>query len=149
MTGSILSIQTCPGLREPMRPLSETELLPGGIPGDKHFAPDSARQLLLIEAETLASLGLPPGAVKENVTVQGVRLMGLAPGTRVTLGLAEIEITNECHPCTRMDEIRSGLMTELDGRRGMLARVIRAGRVRPGDPVRVLQPTEPEPEVIG
>ena len=59
MTGSIVSLQTCPGLREPMRPLVEAKLLRGGIPGDRHFAPESARQLLLIEAETLASDGGP------------------------------------------------------------------------------------------
>ena len=149
MTGSIVSIQTCPGLREPMRPLVEAKLLRGGIPGDRHFAPESARQLLLIEAETLASLGLAPGAVKDNITVQGVRLMGLPAGTRLALGRAEVEITDECHPCTRMDEIRQGLMADLAGRRGMMARVVRPGRVRPGDPVRVLQPAEPRPEVVG
>jgi MOSC domain-containing protein YiiM len=143
MTGSIVSIQTCPGLRKAMQTMPEAELAPGGIPGDRHFAPESARQLLLIEAETLAPLGLGPGEVKENVTVRGVELMGLAPGTRLSLGTAEVEITDECHPCTRMDEIRPGLMLDLDGRRGMLARVIRAGRVRPGDPVEVLKGAEP------
>jgi MOSC domain-containing protein YiiM len=97
----------------------------------------------LIEAEALARLGLRPGEVKENVTVRGVELMGLAPGTRVALGTAEVEITDECRPCTRMDEIRPGLMQDLDGRRGMLAKVLRAGRVRPGDPVEVLKGAEP------
>jgi MOSC domain-containing protein YiiM len=142
MTGSIVSIQTCPGPRKAMQTLPEAELTPGGIPGDRHFAPESARQLLLIEAETLGRLGLLPGEVKENVTVQGVDLVGLAPGTRVSLGTAEVEITDECHPCTRMDEIRPGLMLDLEGRRGMLAKVVRAGRVRPGDAVQVLKRAE-------
>lgn len=144
MNGSVLSVQICPGQREPMRPLPEAELELGGIRGDRHFAPGSARQLLMIEAETLARFGLAPGAVKENVTVEGIRLMGLPAGTRIGLGSAEVEITKECEPCSRMDEIRSGLMLELQGRRGMMARVVRAGRVRAGDPVRVLERTEPE-----
>lgn len=127
-----------------MRPLAEAQLEPGGIRGDRHFAPESARQLLLIEAETLARFGLAPGAVKDNVTVEGVRVMGLPEGTRIAVGAAEVEITKECEPCSRMDEIRSGLMLELQGRRGMMAKVVRAGRVRPGDPVRVLERTEPE-----
>ena len=137
--GSVRSIQTCPGERLPMRPLEESELRDGGIPGDAHFAPGSLRQLLLIEAETLAELGVETGAVKENITVEGLTLMGLPAGTRLEVGQAELEITKECEPCSRMDEIRDGLKAELVGRRGMMARVTRPGVVRRGDPIRVLQ----------
>jgi MOSC domain-containing protein YiiM len=137
--GTVRSIQTCPGERQPMRSLEETELLDGGIPGDDHFSPGSVRQLLLIEAETLAELGVEIGAVKENITVEGLRLMGLAEGTRLEVGEAELEVTKECEPCSRMDEIRDGLRADLIGRRGMLARVTLPGVVRRGDPIRVLQ----------
>ena len=126
-----------------MRPLEESELQDGGIPGDAHFSPGSARQLLLIEAETLADLGVETGAVKENITVEGLSLMGLPAGTRLEVGLAQLEITKECEPCSRMDEIRDGLKAELVGRRGMMARVVRPGTVRRGDPIRVLQATSP------
>jgi MOSC domain-containing protein YiiM len=37
-----------------------------------------------------------------------------------------------------MDEIRPGLQTELDGRRGMLARVVRGGEVASGDEIELL-----------
>src|SRR6266536_3199781 len=116
--GRVRSIQTCPGHRQPMRRLEESELLDGGMPGDAHFAPGSARQLLLIEAETLAALGIEPGTVKENLTVDGVSLMGLPAGTRLEVGDAELEVTKECEPCSRMDEIRFGLRAELVGQRG-------------------------------
>jgi MOSC domain-containing protein YiiM len=43
-----------------------------------------------------------------------------------------------CDPCSRMDEIRPGLQTELDGRRGMLARVVRGGEVAAGDEIELL-----------
>jgi MOSC domain-containing protein YiiM len=43
-----------------------------------------------------------------------------------------------CDPCSRMDEIRSGLQAELDGRRGMLARVVESGEVAAGDEVELL-----------
>jgi MOSC domain-containing protein YiiM len=137
-TGTLRSIQTCPGERLPMRPVEDSELLDGGIPGDAHFAPGSIRQVLLIELETLEAMGLEPGTVKENLTVEGLSLMGLAEGTRLEVGKAELEVTKECEPCSRMDEIRDGLRAELVGRRGMLARVTRAGRVRRGDPIRVV-----------
>jgi len=147
MSGLVVSVQICPGQRQPMRPLAEADLQLGGIPGDSHFAPESARQLLLIEAETLSRFGLAPGGVKDNVTVEGIGLMGLAAGTRIGLGTAEVEITKECEPCSRMDESRSGLRLELEGRRGMMAKVVRPGKVRPGDPVQVL--AREEPEVVG
>jgi hypothetical protein len=138
MSGSVLSLQTCPGQRRPMRPLEEAVLEPGGIPGDAHFSPQSTRQVLVVDAETLQALGLEPGTVKENVTLAGVGATALAPGTRLAVGDAELELTGECRPCGRMEEIRPGLQGELEGRRGMYARVVRGGRVRAGDPVRVV-----------
>ena len=77
--------------------------------------------------------------MKENITLEGLTLMGLPTGTRLEVGQAELEITKECEPCSRMDEIRDGLKAELVGRRGMMARVTRPGVVRRGDPIRVLQ----------
>jgi MOSC domain-containing protein YiiM len=138
VSGTVRSIQTCPGERLPIRKLDRTELLDGGIPGDAHFAPGSARQLLLIESETLSALGVEPGSVKENLTLEGVPLMNLPPGARLEVGGSELEVTKECEPCSRMDEIRDGLRIKLIGRRGMLARVTRPGLVRRGDPVRIL-----------
>jgi MOSC domain-containing protein YiiM len=37
-----------------------------------------------------------------------------------------------------MEEIRPGLQAELEGKRGMLASVVRSGQVRVGDPVNAL-----------
>lgn len=138
MTGSVTSLQACPGDRGPMRPLQAAELADGGIPGDAHFQPGSARQLLLIEGETLEALGLEPGVVRENLTVSGVPLMGLESGTRLSIGGAEVEITKVCAPCSRMDAIREGLQDQLEGRRGMYGRVTRPGSVAVGDPVEVV-----------
>jgi MOSC domain-containing protein YiiM len=42
-----------------------------------------------------------------------------------------------CDPCERMEEIRHGLQQELEGRRGMLARVIKTGDVTVGDEIRL------------
>jgi MOSC domain-containing protein YiiM len=128
-----------------MRPLDRSELIDGGIPGDSHFAPGSLRQLLLIESQTLTALDVEAGTVKENLTLEGVSLMDLPSGTRLEVGDAELEVTKECEPCSRMDEIREGLRTDLVGRRGMYAKVTRPGLVRRGDPVRVL---DPDPAVL-
>jgi len=43
-----------------------------------------------------------------------------------------------CDPCSRMDEIRQGLQAELDGKRGMLARVVQGGEVAQNDQIELL-----------
>ena len=37
-----------------------------------------------------------------------------------------------CDPCERMDELRPGLRQELEGKRGMLARVLKSGELTVG-----------------
>jgi MOSC domain-containing protein YiiM len=43
-----------------------------------------------------------------------------------------------CDPCERMEAIREGLRADLEGKRGMLARVVEPGEVAVGDPVELL-----------
>jgi MOSC domain-containing protein YiiM len=43
-----------------------------------------------------------------------------------------------CDPCELMEEIRPGMQAELEGKRGMLAKVVTAGRVTRGDEVTLL-----------
>jgi MOSC domain-containing protein YiiM len=43
-----------------------------------------------------------------------------------------------CDPCHRMDELRDGLRAELEGKRGMLARIVESGEVAVGDSVELL-----------
>ena len=140
MKGTILSLQLCPGYRKPMAVADSAELVANlGIKGDMHALPDSSRQVLLLEKETLDALRLGAGEVKENITTSGIALMALPPKARLRLGAETVvEITKSCSPCSRMDEIRPGLLKEIAGRRGMLARVIVGGVVRRGDSVLVL-----------
>lgn len=108
-----------------------------GLKGDRHALPDSSRQILMIEQETLDELGLSPGMVKENITTAGIVLMKLPYKERLLIGKdVVLEITKPCSPCSRMEEIRPGLRQELAGRRGILARVIRGGVISLDDPVR-------------
>jgi MOSC domain-containing protein YiiM len=109
-----------------------------GIEGDKHASAASKRQVLLADKEALDAVGVLPGTIKENVTVEGVDVMGLPAGSRVRLGRsAVVEITEICEPCFRMDEIREGLKQELDGRRGMVSRVVQGGTISVGDPITI------------
>ena len=122
-----------------MRPVPSATLISGlGIQGDKHAVAVSDRQVLLADKEALDAVGVTPGTIKENLTVEGLNVMNLPEGSRLRLGTsAVLEITKICEPCFRMDEIRDGLKQELEGRRGMVARVIQGGTIHLGDPIRV------------
>ena len=80
-------------------------------------------------------MSVEPGAVRENITVDGDDVQQWPIGQRVRAGDAEFEITMVCDPCHRMDELRDGLRAELDGKRGMLARVVESGEVAVGDEI--------------
>lgn len=122
-----------------MEMLRSANLISGiGLDGDKHANAKSLRQLLLVDKEALDAVGVAPGAIKENVTVEGLDVMSLSSGTRVRLGAeAAVEISSVCEPCFRMDEIRFGLKDELVGRRGMNTRVVQGGLINVGDPISV------------
>lgn len=127
-----------------MEYVDEATLITGiGLDGDKHAVASSTRQVLLVDQEALDEVGVAPGTIKENLTVEGLHVMGLPVGTRLLLGdAALLEITKVCEPCFRMDEIRMGLKDELVGRRGMVSIVARGGRIRIGDPI-VVEAAEP------
>jgi MOSC domain-containing protein YiiM len=126
--------------RRPVREVEDaTAVADQGLEGCRHGRPSNRRQVLLVEGETLDSLGLSPGQVKENITTRGVRLNELAEGQRLTVGQSVFEVTGPCEPCSQMDEIRKGLQEELRGRRGILCRVVEGGRIRRGDTIKVMR----------
>jgi MOSC domain-containing protein YiiM len=112
-----------------------------------HGRPGSKRQVSMIAAETLESLGAEPGWVKENTTTRGLDMKQLHPGQRLRIGEALLEVAVPCNPCPRMDEIRQGLQEELRGQRGWLCRVVETGQVRRGDAIEILN-LEPETKSI-
>ncbi len=109
-----------------------------GLEGCAHARPGTKREVLFVALEDLDAVGVDPGRVRENFTVSGADVMRWPVGQRVGIGEAEFEITMVCDPCYLMEEIRPGLQAELEGRRGMLARVVQSGNVSEGDPVTLL-----------
>ena len=94
--------------------------------------------MLFVSKEHLDSVGVEPGATRENLTVEGDDVEQWPIGQRVRAGGAVFEITMVCDPCHRMDELRRGLRAELQGKRGMLARVVEGGEVAVGDEIDLL-----------
>ena len=108
-----------------------------GIEGCAHGNPPR-REVLLASKEHLDVVGVEPGAIRENVTVEGTDVHSWPVGQRVKVGAAVFEITMVCDPCHRMDELREGLRSEIDGKRGMLAHVVEGGEIAVGDAIELL-----------
>src|SRR3712207_6285979 len=110
-----------------------------GLEGCAHARPGTKREVLFASRKHLDAVGVEPGRIRENFTVEGADVHAWPNGQRVRAGGALFEITMVCDPCERMDEIRPGLRGELDGRRGMLARVLETGGVAAGDTIELVE----------
>lgn len=119
-----------------MQPLGSTRVAKDGLEGCAHARPGK-RSVLFVAAEDLEAIGVEPGIIRENFTVRGADVMSWPIGQRLAAGEVEFEITMVCDPCELMEQIRPGLQEEVEGRRGMLARVLETGEVEIGDELRL------------
>jgi len=116
------------------------------------------RQVHLIHAELFEELrdlgfAVAAGQMGENVTTEGIDLLGLPAGARLGLGAtAVVEVTGLRNPCHQLDDFQPGLMTAALGRdaegnlvrkAGVMGIVIAGGEVRPGDRIAISLPEEP------
>jgi hypothetical protein len=107
----------------------------------------SKRQVSLIEQEQIAEhaavLGLkviPPGAVRANIETSGINLVG-AVGSQIQIGDAVLFICEPRDPCEKMDALCQGLRElMMNNRQGVMAQVVRSGKIRVGDSIVVRQP---------
>lgn len=135
VSGLFVSPGRASGVSEPRE--SALVVAGWGIEGCAHGGRER-REVLFASKAHLDALEVEPGAIRENVTVDGVDVQAWPVGAQVRAGDAVFEITMVCEPCHRMDELREGLRAELDGKRGMLARVVSGGEIRLGDAVELL-----------
>jgi len=112
-----------------------------GIEGDAHAGPWHRQVSLLaqesIDKMTAQGLDVGAGDFAENITTRGIEVAALPLHTTVDLGEALVEVTQigkECHSrCAIYEQAGDCVMP----REGIFVRVLRGGRVAPGDPVRV------------
>jgi cyclic pyranopterin monophosphate synthase len=112
-----------------------------GIEGDAHAGPWHRQVSLLaqesIDKMTAAGLDVGPGDFAENITTLDIDVAALPVGTILDLGEALVEVTQigkECHArCAIYYQAGDCVMP----REGIFVRVLRGGRVAPGDAVRV------------
>ena len=120
-------------------PVDEIEINSRGVVGDAH-AGAWHRQVSVLSQEQIdafagrMNLQVSPGEFAENLTIRGLNLSGAAPLDRLTIGDVELEVTQigkVCHgvECAIYRKIGQCLMPK----EGLFCRVLRGGRIRPGD----------------
>ena len=101
----------------PKLPVDRAWASVNGMEGDRqrdrryHGGPSRALSFYSLELlEQLSAEGHPigPGAAGENVTLAGVDWSLMRPGTRVTLGDVEVELTAFAAPCTTIRDVFLG-----------------------------------------
>ncbi len=140
--GSVVAVNVSEAKGQQKTPTSSVMLRPDhGIEGDAH-AGDWHRQVSLLAQESVdqmlaAGLEVGPGAFAENITTIGLQVDSLPLYTTLELGEALVEVTQigkECHShCAIYHQAGDCVMP----REGIFVRVLKGGRVAPGDVVKV------------
>ena len=146
MKGRIVAvcISDTKGVRKTPRP-SGAFLENYGMENDAHAECGINRQVSLLSVESIEkmkSMGLDvgPGDFAENLTVEGLELHSLIPGTRLSVGgevILEIsQIGKACHTgCAIFKEVGKCIMPK----EGVFAKVVKGGKVRMGDEMEVVK----------
>jgi MOSC domain-containing protein YiiM len=114
-----------------------------GLVGDAHADCCTNRQVSLLAIESIdkmrgLGLNLSPGDFAENLTTEGIDLVSLPVGTRLSIGeeiiLEFTQIGKKCHSgCAIFREVGKCIMPK----EGIFTKVIHGGLVKAGDPIRI------------
>src|SRR5437899_12344584 len=113
----VIHLFRAPKRRAPMEELPEARAVEDvGLERCAHARPQGKRQVLLMDLETLDVFELASGIVRENLTTGGVEVNELAIGQRLQVGVAELQVSEVCDPCERIEALRPGLQADIQGR---------------------------------
>jgi MOSC domain-containing protein YiiM len=173
MTGTVIAVSKSPTHSFSKRNQESIELLAGlGVAGDAHLgekvqhrsrvakdpSQPNLRQVHLIHAELHEELrtcgfDVSAGQMGENITTQGIDLLGLPAGTRLHIGAtAIVEVTGLRNPCYQLDDFQPGLLKavldkdeqgNLIRKAGVMGIVLQDGEVHVSDSIHMELPPEP------
>lgn len=116
-----------------------------GLVDDAHSDSHTHRQVSLLATESINRMrdmgfDLVPGDFAENLTTEGLDLVGLPIGTRLAVGeeviLEVTQIGKECHAgCAIFKQVGKCIMPK----EGIFARVLKGGKVKEGDTLQVVE----------
>jgi MOSC domain-containing protein YiiM len=132
----------------PKLPIKEAMVTADGVKGDwqknrkYHGGPNRA---ICIYSEELyqslrdAGVIVKNGDVGENFTTTGINLQHLKKGDRLMVGGCIIELTDIRIPCHQLKKWDADLPELIVGRSGWVAKVVKEGTVKQGDPITIQQ----------
>ena len=135
-----------PARDQAMRECEAVEAVAGkGLLGDRYASASGKRGITLIQAEHLPAIAalaqrpdLTPALLRRNVVVSGIPLVALKQ-RRFRIGTAIFEGTEECDPCSRMeDALGPGGYNAMRGHGGLCARIVEGGTFGLGDALEAL-----------
>lgn len=145
--GKIDWIGIRPAKKQPLNEVASAYLDPThGIDGDHYSGKSGKRHVTLIQAEhipVIAALvgkeSIDPLDLRRNLVVSGINLHSLHH-KRIGIGNdVLLEVTGDCHPCSRMEEnLGHGGWNAMRGMGGITAKIIIGGKIEVGDKVRFI-----------
>lgn len=144
--GKVEWIGLRPARDEAMIATGTVEAIAGaGLVGDRYKGGSGKRGITLIQAEHLPAIAalaqrpdLTPALLRRNVVVSDIPLVALKQ-RRFRIGTAVFEGTEECDPCSRMeDALGPGGYNAMRGHGGLCARIVEGGTFGLGDALEAL-----------
>ena len=144
--GKVEWIGLRPARDEAMIATGTVEAIAGaGLVGARYKGGSGKRGITLIQAEHLPAIAalaqrpdLTPALLRRNVVVSGIPLVALKQ-RRFRIGTAVFEGTEECDPCSRMeDALGQGGYNAMRGHGGLCARIVEGGTFGLGDALEAL-----------
>ena len=144
--GKVEWVSVRPQAKGEVKPLQEVEAVEGkGLVGDHYSGSSGNRQVTLIQAEHLAAVAymlktevVEPELTRRNIVVSGINLLAFED-QQFQIGEAVLEMTGLCRPCERMEEnLGEGGYNAMRGHGGITCRVVRGGKIRVGDKVKLV-----------
>ncbi len=118
------------------------ELNENGIVGDKFYAKDKERSVLLTTIESYGmavanNIHMPYGSLGENILID-YNPYNLPLGTKIQMGEVVLEVAQNCTICNHLSSIDKTLPKLLKDDRGIFVKVVEAGFIEKGDKLYLL-----------
>ncbi len=140
--GKVLSIYI--STKEVSDPIvrNEIQVDPKGIREDKHYDTNASRSVLItsLDSYILAkdnAIDMPNASLGENLLID-YNPYTLPVASRLQIGEAVFEITQNCTLCDHLSKIDKKLPKLLRKDRGVFSKVVKEGKVKVGDDIFLL-----------
>jgi MOSC domain-containing protein YiiM len=144
MNGRIVSINISEKKGVRKKAVDEAVLIDNfGIENDAHGSEEWHRQVSLLAMESVRKmqakgLDVGPGDFAENITTEGIDLIKLPVGTKMTIGEdIELEVTQIGKLCHSKCAIYYRAGDCVMPREGIFVKVLTGGKVKKGDAIRI------------